>query len=440
MKTVLLVAYFFPPDGGPGSQRPAKFCRYLPGLGWNVKVLTRVPPQARGRWDPRDASLLDDLDPSVTVERVAESSTDADWTREVPRREGGRAWLGPAFDAARRIVEAGGVDLVLVTMSPFALSHLGLRLAEVTGVPVVYDLRDPWALDGWQPHRTRWHWQRSFRRMKRTLESAAGVVANTPEAGKAFLASFPGLSEDRLVVIQNGYDAADLESVGPVERRPQDEGRLTIVHTGTLHSRALYPPGGPRSWLKRLLSYAPERIRPTGRTAAHLFGAIRLLRREGHPAGAAARVVLVGTADEFTRRSIEESGVADAVEVTGYLPHHESVRWLLRADALFLPLHGLEGPARSRIVPGKAYEYLGAGRPILGCLPPGDARDMVRASLMGYCADPCDDTAIARQLAQLHDDRAAGRHAALHRLPWVRDYEREALTRRLAEFLDRLRG
>ena len=34
-RRVLMIAFYFPPDGGGGTQRTLKFCRYLPSFGWS---------------------------------------------------------------------------------------------------------------------------------------------------------------------------------------------------------------------------------------------------------------------------------------------------------------------------------------------------------------------------------------------------------------------
>ena len=39
-KSILLIAYFFPPLGGPAVQRPVKFINYAKQLGWDIDVLT----------------------------------------------------------------------------------------------------------------------------------------------------------------------------------------------------------------------------------------------------------------------------------------------------------------------------------------------------------------------------------------------------------------
>jgi hypothetical protein len=42
-KTVLVVAYYFPPIAASGSMRPLGFCRYLREYGWQPRVLTTDP-------------------------------------------------------------------------------------------------------------------------------------------------------------------------------------------------------------------------------------------------------------------------------------------------------------------------------------------------------------------------------------------------------------
>jgi glycosyltransferase involved in cell wall biosynthesis len=57
------------------------------------------------------------------------------------------------------------------------------------------------------------------------------------------------------------------------------------------------------------------------------------------------------------------------------------------ADLLFLPLHDTTPGCRAVVVPGKTYEYMASGRPILAAVPAGDARDLLlRAGCASLCA------------------------------------------------------
>lgn len=422
MRNVLVIAWYFPPDGGPGTQRGAKFCRYLPGCGWQPLVLTRDARMLHARWSPEDRGLLDELGPNVRIVRCAALNQ---FTGD---------WIQAALDQITELVRAQPVEVVLITMSPFELAALGRRISTTLRLPVVYDLRDPWALDGVPGYRGRRGWRRVFDDMAATLASAAGVIANTPDSRRAMLQAFPGLREASVTAIPNGFDAADFDAFPAAA--PPNAGEFRLVHTGSFLSECLYEYEGLRGHVRRWLRYRPEPLDPTGRTPLHLLRAIKRLRMTGHPLGKRIRLVHVGQADPATQRCVHESGVADAVEYVGYLSHAESVARLAAADALFLHLHGLPPGHRSLIVPGKTYEYLASGRPILGCLPTGDARELVEQSGRGFCCDPCDSEAIARSLAALD---AAGRFtigSCAHE-PALRRFDRQALTAELAEFLER---
>jgi glycosyltransferase involved in cell wall biosynthesis len=427
-RKVVLVSFFFPPEGGGGTQRGAKFAKYLPACGWDVAVLaadsSRQSLRGHGR---HDRSLESDVRAAQVV-RVPFAPGPKRRAR-IDRYEG---WFEGAWPALRELIRDFGADALVISMSPFSLARLGVSAQAELGVPVVYDLRDPWTLDGWPTYRSRRQWARERAFMVETLSGAAGVVANTPEAARCIGAVVPGLDDRRMCVIPNGYDAEDFHAADPAE---PDPAVFTIVHTGSLHSATLYPPRGVVGRLKRMRTYRCEPIVPEGRTARYLLAAVARLRAQGHPLASRVRVKLIGVSDDATKRCVEESGVADAVEMTGYVSHDESVRWLLTADALFLPLHDLPAGARSRIVPGKTYEYLASGRPILGCLPQGDARDLVERSAVGFCAQPCDVDAIATRLGEMLDHWEAG-SLPCGPAPWVGEYERRALSARLAAFLD----
>ena len=62
-RRVLVVSYHFPPVGGAGVQRVAKFARYLPESGWDVSVLQAANPSV----PLRDETLLAELPADTTT-------------------------------------------------------------------------------------------------------------------------------------------------------------------------------------------------------------------------------------------------------------------------------------------------------------------------------------------------------------------------------------
>src|SRR5215471_18446349 len=57
MKSVLMIAYFFPPEGSAGSYRPLRFVRELSTRGWGTSVIT-AEPYGFERYDPQLLSFV----------------------------------------------------------------------------------------------------------------------------------------------------------------------------------------------------------------------------------------------------------------------------------------------------------------------------------------------------------------------------------------------
>jgi glycosyltransferase involved in cell wall biosynthesis len=414
---VLLVAHYFPPDGGAGSQRPASFAQHLPRLGVDLTVVCRsVDDARRGAYDPADRTLL--------------ARTDAAPLRRASAREG-ETWTDALLREARDAVRAHRPDVVLVTLSPFEHASIGFALRSEFGIPVVLDLRDPWALDGWHTYRHHFAWRRALHSMRESLEAADGVIMNVPGARTAAEAIAPRHGKAGYGVVTNGWEADDFPTTSPVA----PSAHLRIRFAGTFVCRFMRD----RSLLRRLrarLRGRGETIDERGRSPLFLLEAIRRLREGGPSAiGHDFRLQIAGAKEPETATIIEESGCADAVEQLGYLPHDESARFIAGADALLLPMHGLAPGARARMVPGKLYEYFGTGRPILGLCPEGDARDWIRRDPRSRVADPTDPEAITTALRELHAMWRHGELAASTRASWTEEFTRAAQAERLVSYL-----
>ncbi|HRP93671.1 MAG TPA: glycosyl transferase family 1, partial [Ignavibacteriaceae bacterium] len=70
----------------------------------------------------------------------------------------------------------------------------------------------------------------------------------------------------------------------------------------------------------------------------------------------------------------------------GYVNHDESIAKLKSADVLWF----MVGRRRNidAILPGKVYEYIGAKKPILACVPDGAAKMAVEETGAGFICSP----------------------------------------------------
>jgi glycosyltransferase involved in cell wall biosynthesis len=298
-------------------------------------------------------------------------------------------WVRATVELGARV--ATTERLILATMSPFESGEAARHLSERLGIPWVADLRDPWALDEMQVYPSALHRRLEERRMERLLSSASAIVMNTPEATAALRVSFPRLRGIPVATVTNGFDSADFDGPTPV----RSDARFRIVHTGSLHTDA-------GLWLRkrshRLLGGARSEVDILTRSHTHLLEALERWFARRPEVRDDVELVLAGSATDEDRRVAAQSPVASVVCFLGYLSHAASVELVRGADLLFLPMHSLPAGERSRIVPGKAYEYMASGRPILAAVPDGDARDFLERWDPAFVCRPDDIEAMTQTL------------------------------------------
>lgn len=430
MRRALFLAYYFPPIGGAGVQRSLKFVRYLPEFGYEPVVVTG-PGHPSGYLTPHDATLSAQIPQRAEVLRVPgpEPPLSRGW-----RRRGERwlrlpapfsAWYRDGLLAAGR--GAGAVDLVYASMSPWESGEIAVRLARELGVPCVADLRDPWVLDEMAVYATRLHRRVELARMRALLRAADAIVMNTAEATARVFAEFPELREKIVVTIPNGFDGADFAEPAPA----RDDRFFRIVHTGYLHTER-----GHRhrrtALIRRLLGGASCWVDILTRSHLYLLDAIERVIRASPEFEAILELHLAGVLTP-TDRAVAK---ASFVHQRGYLTHAEAIELMRTADLLFLPMQNVAPGRRAAVVPGKTYEYLAAGRPILAAVPPGDARDVLGAAGNAHLCGPADVPAIEAALAAELERWVKRSPVRAPRPEVVARFERRRLTGELAAVFD----
>jgi glycosyltransferase involved in cell wall biosynthesis len=425
MSRILLLSYYFPPIGGAGAQRPAKFARFLHDLGHDVVVLT-----GSGRtgmtWTPADPTLERAVPPGVEVVRVpgpepAPSEGMRNRFERLTRRDNDwvRWWQAGVLRAGAALQ---GIDVIHTIMSPFSSAEASDRLARRLGIGWIADLGDPWALDEMMVYPTALHRRLELRRMRRLLGTAAAIVMSTPEAARQLVDEFPELGRRRVTAIPNGFDAADFDGATAPVASPSKTFR--IVHTGYLHTAA-----GLRqrdqSFVRRLVGGGRPGVDILTRSHYFLLEAIERLLQRDPTLRERLELHLAGVISAVDSELAERSGIA---VLHGYMSHAESIALMRTADLLFLPMQELPAGQRSTTVPGKTYEYLASGRRILAAVPPGDARDLIAASGRGIVCEPSDVDGLARAIT----DAMSTRTESIRNDEFARRYSYEALAGEVA--------
>jgi glycosyltransferase involved in cell wall biosynthesis len=445
---VLFVAFFFPPMGGGGVQRSLKFVRYLPTHGWRPRVLA-----AEADYWMRDEALLAEVPPGTPVLRaafgarrlIAMGARDGTRSRAVTRflRSLSRFFLVPdvyvgwsrrAARVAEEEITRHPCALVFTTSSPDSAHLLGRRVKRATGLPWVADFRDPWTGRLAYAPPTPLHHRLHVALEYSCLREADAVVVTTPETRDDFLARHPGLDPVKFHVIPNGFDEDDF-TVASAELATGScawipAGGFPVLHAGQLN---LERPLAPFLAGLRLL-----RERAPGRGDAGAARSSDAARNAVGDAAGCAQVdagasmtFLLGPCYDSHRDEVKAAGLEDAVCFLPGRTHGDAVAAMLSARVLLL----LEQDSdRGRLVlPGKAFEYLRAGRPILAVVPRGGAAArFVRETGAGIAADPASPADIAEGLARLlgGDETPRGLGAA------AAPFERRVLAAELAAVFD----
>lgn len=433
---VLFFAYHFPPVGGGSVQRSARFARLLPEYGYEPVVLAG-PGRVRSRWMPEDETLADDIPRGMEVHRtegpepLPAVGKVATLNRLLRRPEAWtRWWWSSARELGAKV--APTTELLYVQMQPYDSAEPGAWLSSVSGKPWVADLLDPWALDEMMVYPTGLHRRRELARMRSQLATASAVVMNTPEAVRRVREHVPELDETPVVSISNGFDPRDFEGEPP--RR--DDGKFRIVHTGYLHTE-LGSQMRNRDAIRRIAGGAVPGLDIYTRSHVFLLGAVQRLLADDPSMADTLEVHLAGVLTDLDREIAAQSPV---VRLHGYVDHEQTVALQRSADLLFLPMQNLPEGTRATIVPGKTWEYLASGRPILAAVPHGDARDVLLAAGTAHVARPDDVPHMAELIAGELRRKAEHRPERGLNRELIARYAYPELTRDLASVFDAVVG
>jgi glycosyltransferase involved in cell wall biosynthesis len=169
----------------------------------------------------------------------------------------------------------------------------------------------------------------------------------------------------------------------------------------------------------------------------YLLQAISRLIAEDASLADRVEVHLAGVLSDSDR---EVASLSPAVRLAGYLSHAESIALMRSSDLLFLPMQNLPPGRRSATVPGKTYEYLASGRPILAAIPDGDAREILSAAGNAVICAPNDVEGMVDGLRAQVQRWSEGQPTAAPKAEVLARFERRKLTEDLARALDDILG
>lgn len=447
MKKVLFIAYYYPPLGGAGVQRITKFVRYLPNYGYTAVLVAGTGNEDNRT--PVDDTLVTYVESATTFrvklteyEEYLRQFCQSKFIRSLVPGIHFKWWTTAVKRICQNAVQIEKPDIICVTVSPYSAAEAACAVARKYNIPWVLDIRDPWALDTKNYYPTWLHYQRDLRAMKKACQTADAVIMNTPRSLYALKGRFPKLSPKKSFCITNGWDNDDFEKEVDYSKVEYEAEKLTIVHTGQFHTRyAIKVEPSSRKLLSNqgkniidFVKYSSSRPHFLAMTPYYFFKALRLLLDERKISEDDIQMICVGNATEYDKNLAKMFNIESMVQFTGYVGHSKSISYLASADVLFLLLFNLKNNGFPLLVSGKTYEYMASRKPILALVPPGDERDFVQKSGLGFVCDPTDVQKIAQTLLDLlHKYRSPMGIDIEPDDQFIQQFERKTLTKKLAK-------
>lgn len=354
-RRVLVIAYYFPPMGLSGVQRTLKFVKYFSAFGWQPTVLTVQP---RG-YLAQDDSLLEDLEgrdvrivrtsaagPGKFVSKKQVVKFPSEWSRKLLSRisdtffipDNKIGWKRKAVARALELAKETPFDMIFATAPPFTDFLIGREIKKKLNIPLLLDYRDPWIDYPFKFYPTPLHKLVHTQLERRALKASSHVVTTNRKVKELILRRHRFLGYHDVEIITQGFDPEDFQKAGSVPRASLQRKAMRITYAGVF-----WEDRKPDYFLRALAELQKEQPRLRGRIDAHFVGNFR----------------------EENRKLVVRLGLHDTVSETGYLPHIDCIRELLASDVLWMIVGDDLGS------PGKTYEYIGAGKPILACAPDG---------------------------------------------------------------------
>lgn len=435
MKKVLIIAYYFPPSGGPGVQRVLKHVKFLREFGWEPVVLT----VSNGQFPARDESLFSEIPDGVkvfrtkifepydiyrfftgkkkgeaidvnTIKKEGQKSKLTEKIAEFIRAtffipDARIGWFWNASKEALKIIEDENIDAIYSSSPPYTCSLIAKKLKKKTKLPWIAGFRDPWTDFISTPKR--WFFPKMI---DKNMEFSVFDQADFVECAwqgiiEDAIGKYPKLDRSKFIHVPNGYDSTEFPEV---ELTRND--KFTMTYTGSMYGR---------------------------RNPKDLFDAIEELITDGKIDKNNIKMRFIGRFGDEIHQMFESVSFKNSIEILSYMPHKKSIEYLLRSDASLLIVD--ESKESEEIVPGKVYEYLGVGRPVFAVAPESSAiSKLIIETNGGFIAHQTEKEKLKSNFLHFYNSWTEEKEIIDQNREQIEKYERRENAATLAEYFRRI--
>ncbi len=355
MKKVLFITYYWPPSGKASLQWPLKIIKHLPKFEWQPFVLTVEDDT----FSDEDITFLNQVPENLKVirtkafepfnvykkftgkeknTRLVASETISTKNKSLAHRlslwirmnlfipDARIGWYFPAVKGGSKLLRDEKIDAIVSIGPPHTAHLIAKKLSIKYKIPHIPVFIDPWVDIAYY---------QNFKRNsitlkidnhleKSVLQNAASAVFVTKTMKNDYEEKYQFL-KNKAQVLYWGYSEEDFSEI---EMSKRNGNQKILIHAGNLFSY---------------------------QNPKNLWHQIKNEIENGNP----IKIKFIGTVDSDIVKSISSAGLDAFTEYLGFLPYKKMLTEVCNADFL------LVCATEPRHVPGKLYEYLRAGKPII---------------------------------------------------------------------------
>jgi glycosyltransferase involved in cell wall biosynthesis len=242
-------------------------------------------------------------------------------------------------------------DIIVISCPPFSLA-LTLFLAKKT--PCIIDYRDQWTGSYLGKYTLKFEEHLACKIERQIVNKSSAIVTVTKKTGDYLKKKYPG-NKNKIHLIRNGYD--ELAFTKTYKRN--EINKFTLTYMGSFSD--IIQPYPIFEGFKEFFISNPELQE---NIVFKYIGPSMI---------------------EKLKEKAKNAGLKNLI-TTGYLPHKEALYELTASDLLIL-IGGSE-KEDSWLIPGKLYQYLRTGLPIIAITKNNEIKDLIGSSGLICNADP----------------------------------------------------
>ena len=216
---------------------------------------------------------------------------------------------------------------------------------------------------------------------------------------------------------------------------------VTIGYAGTLsgytpvkNTKGIIPVVRRYFW-----TYNHNHVNSNTRSGYYLINAVKKLKERFPLDAERLSIQLWGNIDPINSHQISELGVEDILNVEGFISKEDSIKKMADCDMLLLPLEMSNLGNETLFIPGKLFDLLKIGKPILALAEQSDCRRIIERANLGVFAKPNDPDDIARVLKYSIHNIDHIRNSRKPNMEYISEFSSTNITRQFVTIFNSIR-